>query len=165
MNLTEDADSSDPTLVLSRFMQGSVLRGVLAIADVVRSDRGDVSLLSLESYDDGFALFYRVTRTAAPSPDPVNLFLGGMHPNLLFGRAEDDLGNEYVGGLGGGSGGGNQWRGEAMFTPAIAGGATRVLIRIEEIQWMSFLPGRRSHAEAGPWTFDVSLAAMKSVTN
>src|SRR5438874_6279274 len=102
-------DSTDKPLVGLRpgFNQANVLRGVLAIGEVRHTDRTDFSLLSLESYEDGFTVRWRM-RGKFPSPQgPLRPRFGGLHPTLLFGSVQDDLGTKYQGGFGGGGGGDN----------------------------------------------------------
>jgi hypothetical protein len=140
-----------------------VLSGVLPIAEVRNVKGSDISLISLENYEDGFRLLWRIW--SERPKERSSMLTGGRHPSLLFGQATDDLGNTYTGGFPGGGGGSDvDWHGEALFTPALAGASTRLTLRIEEIQWMSWSPAVRSSAEIGPWIFDIPLANMQSVT-
>ncbi|MPZ49707.1 MAG: hypothetical protein GEU75_10520 [Dehalococcoidia bacterium] len=137
-------------------MEAKVLQGVVAIGETRQADGAEVSMLSLERYDDGFILHYRLL-TDEPAPRPP---VGPPHmplvPTLLL-NVKDDLGNEYRGGPGGWGGSDRQWRGEARLTPPLAEEASRLEVRVEEIQWLSHSPSQRSRVQPGPWVFDVRL--------
>jgi hypothetical protein len=150
--------------IVPGFMRGDALRGVVAIAEVRHVEGADVSLLSLESYDDGFLLHWRITRRSATAPARADFPFGGS-PNVVFSRVTDDLGGEYQGGFGGGGGDDRHWRGEETFTPAIADGATRLEFRIEGVQLTSWMTGARSTVTTEPWDFAISLASMKAVSS
>ena len=142
------------------FFRGEVLRGVLAVAEMRHTGAADLTLVSLESYEDGFSVFWRL-RSTTPHPEPASPF-AVAHPRLVFAPVHDDSGAKYEGGIGGGGGGSAElWRGEARFTPAIADAAQRLDVRIEEIQWGSSAANVRSRAEVGPWTFEISLSDLR----
>ena len=101
--------------------------------------------------------------TAAGANQPGARHIG-VHPNLLLSPVHDDTGATYHGMPGGGGGSERDWRQEMRFAPAIAEGATRLQVRVEEIQWVSMMPGVRSRTEIGPWTFEIPLADLKPAT-
>jgi hypothetical protein len=138
------------------FMEAKVLRGVIAIGETRTADRAEISLLSLESYDDGFILRYRLLTHAPLTSPPAGLPHMPLVPTLLL-NVKDDVGNEYRGGPGGWGGGDRLWQGEARLTPAVADEATSLEVRVEEIQWLSRSPSQRSRVQPGPWTFHIRL--------
>jgi hypothetical protein len=159
------AGSSDQAIPerIPGFIRDHRLRGVIAIGEVLSSERTELTLISLESYGDGFEIRYQIAGRSEPSRTRSAFSAGGLHPGLVFGPVKDDVGGEYQGGYGGGGGGGDRWQGNAAFTPAISDGATTLDVSVEEIHWQSMMQGQRSFAEDGPWKFRISLAGMHAV--
>ena len=170
--------------------------GLRAVTPIARQlERGDhqLTLLSLEEYADGFVLRCDYTLNARPPHvelEPADLDQRFMPPRLrarlraqqrvrmarehLVFTAHDDLGGEYVPAEhpsgGGGSGGQDFWRADYNqgFLPALAEGATILLLAIPEVRWERepFHLAKDDPIRVGPlgWTVEVSLSLRQAVT-
>ena len=131
------------------------LRQVIPVAQS-RSVAGvALTVLSLESYDDGFIVNLRII----PESEPSSPRFARPTVNVV-----DDVGQRYRVWPGGGYGQGAQWRLSVHCRPALrASGATfgSVLrLEIPEIRWFERdgaggAPGEES--QAGPWSFTIAL--------
>jgi hypothetical protein len=156
-------------------VQRPELKDLLSVVAVNQTQsHGDVTLtlLSLEQYADGVLVLFRAVfmdqyvqrRMAERSREPRIL----PTPHLPL-TAQDDLGNAYHGGAGGGScgpvtaGEPSRWRMTAILTPTFANGARSVHIAVPELQMVDIgtiqTPPFHTVRESflGPWVFDVRL--------
>jgi hypothetical protein len=131
------------------WMEGVNLRRVIAVAESRTLVYGEVTITSLELYDDGSVLRFRVAVANPDVPDLSKLekflrtnptgqidrdALGLRIPeafenNIRF-RVEDNLGTEYICMPNGGRGSFDRWQGELDITPCLPDGVTsfRILV-------------------------------------
>jgi hypothetical protein len=138
-------------------LQARVLERVLGIGRSQTRADTELTLLSLEMYDDGFILNYRVRGTDLGEWAGLAFIFAPPIPNAPF-AATDDKGARYIGMPWGGSGGpGGDWRGDVHFTPKVTEGAKELVIRVEQVHWSGFGQSQKSRVELGPWEFVVPL--------
>lgn len=130
---------------------GPRLRDLLRVIPVAQSHTVDgvtVTLLSIETYADGFVATFRVIAEPAPS--------GHRFPQLVL-EITDDQGNRYNGWPGGGVGDYEQWRLIHRFAPALAPNAQELHLDVTDVRWRT--PGNQPEekAEVGPWAFAVPI--------
>lgn len=141
---------------LPGIMEARVLERVVPIAQTKTQGSTELTLLSLEVYDDGFILHYQLRALEEEREVRPGVMIFPGHPEVIF-EIRDDLGNEYKGFPGGAGGSHKQWRGEHRFTPRIDQKARTLHLRVEEVQWLAHGAGQRSRIQPGPWEFAVSL--------
>jgi hypothetical protein len=132
------------------------LRRVISVVQRQEAERFAITMLSLESYTDGF---FAVVRTDYPAPS--------MHlPHPIHWQAVDDLGNQYWprGAPGSGHGRPDQattWRVDCQFTPALNPEARELRIWLDELEFSDVPLGvakpTKTVALSGPWEFVIAL--------
>jgi hypothetical protein len=145
-------------------VEPTTLDRVVAVGQMKTSGGDEMTLLSLEFYNDGMIAHWWLK--AQPN-DSQRGFFPRMTPMALSG--EDNRGNIYTGCGGGSSGGNENCHGYTQLTPALDVLATRLTIRIDE-QTSTTLDGQqvialgpdgreisRANAQSGPWEFEVAL--------
>lgn len=123
------------------------LRTVIAIAQTQAAAEIDVTLFSLESYENGFIV---LGQHSAKYGEIGQENIWHAMPVLT---ARDDLGNEY------------QWwpvgssrtRFSCQFSPAVHAGAAALTLTVTRFHWV-FHTEQRVQVDDGPWIFTVSLA-------
>jgi hypothetical protein len=161
------------------------LQRVVPVGQTKTIRGGEMTLLSLELYDDGLILHWWLrastgheSLTGAAFKDSPDLtpaeraeFMHSLFKRIVV-TARDDRGNNYQGGMGA-----VHWaesevdqRGDARLTPAVHPGANRLTVRIEELV-ISQLGGQpailmgedgrpfasTATPDIGPWEFEVEL--------
>ena len=137
---------------------GPALRELRRVIPVAQSQRvGDlaVTVLSLESYDDGFIVNLRILSDSEPSAQQF------VRPTLNVG---DDAGLRYQVWPGGGYGQGAQWRLSFHCVPALPDSETapapNLRLELPEIRWFESREVSRAPREEsrlGPWSFTIAL--------
>ena len=161
------------------------LQRVVPVGQTKTLRGGEMTLLSLELYDDGLILHWWLRAPTGHEPFTEDMFRAGSQPEpaeiarymqsvmkQLVVTAKDDLGNAYRGGMGVVS-----WResnvdcrSHARLTPAVDPRALRLRVRIEEMvtHQVHGQPAILMNAdgspfpsseppEIGPWEFEVAL--------
>ena len=135
---------------------------VVAVGESIRVDETTVTLLSLERYDDGFVVQFRLMHEYDRGDDVA--VLSAAMPELRV-SATDEQGHRYDvwpnGGSGGGARGLLSWRYAFRFAPAVDPSARALTVAIEAIEWRRMDPETRRlvpvREVAGPWTFTLGL--------
>jgi hypothetical protein len=134
----------------------SQLQRVIAVAQQQEVERFAITILSLESYTDGFCA---VVRTDYPAPS-MRL------PHPLHWQAVDDLGGQYWPRGAPGSGHGRPdhattWRVDCQFTPALNPEARVLRLWLDEVEFKDAPFGTARPAKpvviSGRWEFVISL--------
>jgi hypothetical protein len=158
LTLGEFGDSSEESeerlAQRQRFqMNARELKRVVPIAQSTAWGEKQLTLISLEAYEDGSTLRYQINGADEP------MFSGELdwstwqistHPNF---RAEDDAGSNYFVFFGGGGSGGTNgaWRGEVRMTPELSQSASTVSFFVRQ-------PLGASATDSGSATrFDIAL--------
>ena len=107
-------------------MEGVRLRRVVPIAQTQRRGDANLTLLSIELYEDGSVVHF-----ISVSPERRS-FQGMMLQEMLtrqpIFRVEDDIGTEYFAFMGGGGGSDTKWHGNFNVTPAVPDAASSMTI-------------------------------------
>lgn len=161
------------------------LERVVPVAQTKTLREGEMTLLSLELYDDGLILHWWLRAPTGHEPITEDMFrnsqelepaerlrfVQSLMKQLVF-TAKDDRDNTYKDGMAGASWaeGDVDCRGEARLTPSVDPRAMRLTIRIEELVTHEVngqpailmgedgrpLPSTET-PELGPWEFEVAL--------
>ncbi|MGI9147816.1 MAG: hypothetical protein ACR2IK_14905 [Chloroflexota bacterium] len=135
-----------------------ILQWVVPVAKSQQRGDIEVTILSIEAYDDGFVLNVRTEYVRPPTFGTPELAL----------TIADDRGAVYrarpPGGFGGGSLARLQWRGAYFFAPALDEHAGQLRIEAPEFQWLGHDEAARQMVVAethpGPWVFPVDLSTL-----
>ncbi len=130
----------------------SQLKQVIPVGLTCARHEVDVTLLSIELYETGVRLHYRV-QAAPEGPDEILL------PALSF-AARDDAGNTYLVDPTMASGYAGDWQGSAHGGPAPPPEVHMLTVTVTGIQWFGARQGeeiRPRQIQAGPWEFEVQL--------
>ena len=125
---------------------------IIEAIDTVKYGETELTLISLEIYEDAFAANFHLQVGIQSDSSPG---FRGM-PDFQM-QATDDQGGSYESSRGRGGGGDANWRLTQNFTPNLAASARHLYVSIEEIQWLRGGPGDSPATESGPWAFDVRL--------
>jgi hypothetical protein len=127
------------------------LRRVLPVAQTERAAGVEVTVLSLETYADGFLVNLRLLPLEGePS--------AARYLPILAVEANDDRGGRYEGEARGVPWADRrQWRLSYAFQPALDPTAQSLNLRFPQAQWLSSL-GQGSETLTGPWAFTIALA-------
>jgi ClpA/ClpB-like protein len=129
------------------------LLDVLPIVQTQQADRIEITLLSLERYDDGFVVNLRLATT----DERVRLGYGFLVPPA---EASDDRGGHYKGRSCGGGQIRRQERLSLAFQPALDAASRELRLDLPRISWPMVGVGQQEEQGAGPWTFTVTLPPM-----
>lgn len=129
-----------------------VPRRVVPVIDTAKKGETELTLMSLELYEEGFAANFHLQ---VGRPSDSSRGFGGM-PHFQA-QATDDQGASNESWPGRGGGGDGHWRLTQNFTPNLVASARHLHVSIDEIQWIRGGPGDRSAIDSGPWAFDVPL--------
>jgi hypothetical protein len=132
-----------------------VLLRVVPVVQTHTVGESQLTVVSLELYDDAFTAHVRIKSLEEPQPGN-RFFRMPAWPQINF-EASDDTGRQYVASLGAGGGGDTDYRFEVNFTPAIPSEAQILTLTAPEVQWMAHGPGQKSKIEPGPWGFEIPL--------
>ncbi len=125
------------------------VRELLTVIPIAQSQTAvgiDVTLFSLESYNEGFIVLGRHSAKYGEH-GPNNIW----HAIPVF-AAVDDLGNDYQWW----PSGGNRNRFESRFAPALDSKAHVLTLTVTQVRW-TFISERRNQMDVGPWVFRVPL--------
>jgi len=136
--------------------RGKVLERVVSVAQTRTQGETELTIISVDLYDDGFILNYRLRAPVEPMGLGFGMISLGSTGEILF-KVADDRGAKYHGMPGAGSGSGEYWRGDFTFTPRVNPQARELTIRVEEFEWMVRDPRQKSQLQLGPWEFRVPL--------
>jgi hypothetical protein len=134
-----------------------VLRRVVAVGKSQTRASTNLTIASVELYDDGSRLVYSIRRPRFEESRSM------LERSLMYGfprtswEVVDDQGREYKVVRSGGGGGGAEWRFEGILEPAISDDATRLVLTCSEIQFEASGVGIRSRTQPGPWRFEIPL--------
>jgi hypothetical protein len=150
---------ADPTPP-SPIPQLRTLQWVMPIAMSQQHGKVEVTILSVEAYDDGFVVN---VRTDYPLVAALGRRMGEMPLTVA-----DDIGGQYrarrPGGFGGGGPERMQWRAAYFFVPSLDARAGRLRLEAPEWQWLAAEEGSQQlkvvDAQPGPWVFSLDLAAL-----
>lgn len=137
--------SDHPSASHSARLTEGVPERVLSVGKALQAEGFQIVLLSVELYRDGFVANLRLIGERPMFPMIQGLSL----------EATDDIGNQYVGQAGSGSGTGQMSQTAFGFRPAVPSNANGLRITVREITIMG--PGMRQALPLvkGPWVFDV----------
>jgi hypothetical protein len=126
------------------------LLGVVAVAQVGMAADLEVTVLSLETYADGFLVNLRLLPLKG-------LAVAAQQLPVLAVEANDDRGGRYDGEARGVPwADAQQWRLSYAFQPALDPTAQTLHLRFPQVQWLSSL-GQGSETLTGPWAFTIAL--------
>ena len=134
--------------------KGEVLQRVIPVVQSLTHGATQVTLTSIEVYNDGFTLGYEIRRTDVDPDDPGSLMLP-LDPEMHW-RASDDTGQQFLGMNFGGGSTRRGWRTREVFAPSFSPAARLLTLEAEEVLWMAH-GGMRSQAQPGPWRFEIPL--------
>ena len=139
-------------------IEAQSLQRVIGVGQAVRHGQIEVTLLSLELYEQGFVVNFNLRDWGRGSTRDASLSDPDLFRAAMFdATAVDDQGNIYRGFPGSGGGNSGQWRQAQHFTPEVATARGHLHVSIKEIQWIAQGASARSTTEPGPWEFDVHL--------
>jgi Family of unknown function (DUF5643) len=145
------------------------LERVIPIAQTSVLEDSQVTLISLEAYNGGFALNYRIRslEEKEAQKEAFRYFGTGQQlpqregPSIGFPeanwKATDDLGNEYQSLPEGSGGSPADYHGTTAFVPKLSEGATQLIISSDEIRWVPVNRRQKSLYVSGPWRFEIPL--------
>lgn len=133
-------------------MRGDLLMRVLPIVEMQTHNRYEVLVISLELYDDGALLTYRVRDT---SQLKRRFFQSPPDHGMLRLRVSDDLGQDYDASTMSIRTTPSETRGEARIVPLPQNGATFLIIEAEIVSLESF--GMDSGPKESDLVFRVAL--------
>ena len=139
-------------------IEAQSLQRVIGAGQAVRHGQTEVTLVSLELYEQGFVVIFNLRDWGRGSTRDASLSDSDLFRAAMFdATAVDDQGNVYGGFPGSGGGNSGQWRQVQHFTPEVATARGHLHVSIKEIQWIAQGASARSTTEPGPWEFDISL--------
>lgn len=135
-----------------------VLQWVAPVAQAQRRGDIEVSILSIEAYDDGFVLNVRIDHASSTVPRMPELRLA----------ITDDAGAHYharqPGGFGGGGHARMQWRSVYFFSPALGRNVQELRIEAPELRWFAHDDATQQLVPTEPisslWVFSLDLGAL-----
>jgi hypothetical protein len=134
------------------------LRSLERVIPVVTSQtrgRTELTVVSIESYDDGFVVNYIVRGGPSPlRPKPDRAI---FHVPHLWWEGSDDASVSYEALPRGSGGNAREFRGSTCFAPRLNPAASVLHLRVQEVQWLAHFPREKSSLETGPWQFDITL--------
>ncbi|HVP05865.1 MAG TPA: hypothetical protein VMT90_09340 [Dehalococcoidia bacterium] len=135
----------------------TILKRVIPVAQTQTIGDTQITLVSLDLYDECFDAHIRLRTLGIGQADPVQRH--GM-PNMEW-EVTDDAGRQYATSFNGGGGSSDEYRYDMTVAPGITDDVQRLDFVINQIEWSTFpfLPnfGRRTITEPGPWRFEVSV--------
>ncbi len=125
---------------------------VIAVGQTQMSNGSEVSVLSLDLYDDGVRMNYRIRDTIEQTE---RLALGFLQFDW---KAVDDVGTNYISRPLDGGGSDKELRGAHSFSPALPQAATRLELSLAAIPRRDPTGARADPIlQPGPWRFEIPL--------
>ena len=136
--------------------RGTQLKRVIPVVQSQTIGKREVTIASVEEYEDGFIVYDRIRRVDDGAVDPENF------ETLMYMEAEGlwsatvDTGAEFfaLSGVGGGSS--VMWRGATVFSPQLPPDASVLTLSAEAIEWQR-PSGDHLEVQDGPWHFEIPL--------
>jgi hypothetical protein len=153
---TQDAPGLSGAAQMPGSMRATTLERVVPIAETKTCGKTELTLISLELYEDGFSLGYLARELEQPPPMSSATWMFPRMLTPLF-SARDDRGSTYSAGFSGAGGGqGGVSRGGVRFTPSVDPTIKKLTLRVEQLAWMAH-GGGPSRIDEGRWEFEVAL--------
>jgi hypothetical protein len=137
----------------------TTLRRVIPVAQTQTMGDTQVTLASLDVYDECFVTRFLIRRLESQEKDPVQGMFHGM-PSMDW-HITDNTGRMYRTSFDGGGGGSDDYHYEMTVSPGLEKDVNRLDFVINEIEWntMPFMPQAfsRKKIEPGPWRFEVPV--------
>lgn len=137
------------------------LRRVIPIGQSLDIEDGQLTILSIESYEEGFLVHSRLLTERSSPTGRFEPFAEHSFPSLLRASVQDDRGHVYPLMPGGGGGSDREYRFETRSQEALDPHAQSLVITVPSIVWETFRPMQQERPTErvveGPWTFELDL--------
>jgi hypothetical protein len=140
------------------------LERVIPVAQSQTSSDTEITLSSVETYNGGFVLNYRIRSVQAKNAARDLIEKQRVErrawevgfPQVRW-EATDDVGTKYQSLPEGSGGSPADYRGSTAFVPELSKRAKKLVFSATDVHWSGAAPSDRSEIEATPWRFEIPL--------